>query len=62
MHCWMSMSKQCTWGRAPLKYILNHAITTYDIASFSGRSRLQILIAYSMQKRKGKAWEKESRA
>ena len=28
------------------------------IASFPGRSRLQFLIAYCMQKRRGKAWEK----
>ena len=32
------------------------------IASFPGRSRLQFLIAYCMQKRRGKAWEKESHA
>ena len=32
------------------------------IASFPGRSRLQFLIAYCVQKRRGKAWEKESRA
>ena len=32
------------------------------VASFPGRSRLQFLIAYCMQKRRGKAWEKESRA
>ena len=33
-----------------------------EIASFPGRSRFQFLIAYCMQKRRGKAWEKESRA
>ena len=37
-------------------------VTTVTIASFPGRFRLQFLIAYSMQKRRGKAWEKESRA
>ena len=30
------------------------------LASFPGRSCLQFLIAYCMQKRRGKAWEKES--
>ena len=32
------------------------------LASFPGRSHLQFLIAYCMQKWRGKAWEKESRA
>ena len=32
------------------------------VASFPGCSRLQFLIAYCMQKQRGKAWEKESRA
>ena len=31
-----------------------------SLASFPGRSCLQFLIACSMQKRRGKAWEKES--
>ena len=36
--------------------------TMLMLALFPGRSRLQFLIAYCMQKRRGKAWEKESRA
>ena len=34
----------------------------YVVASFPGRSHLQYLIAYSMQIRRGKAWEIWSRA
>ena len=33
-----------------------------EVASFPGRSHLQYLIAYSMQIRRGKAWEISSRA
>ena len=32
------------------------------VASFPGRSCLQFLIAYCMQKRRGKAWGEESHA
>jgi len=35
---------------------------SYTLASFPGRSHLQYLIAYSMQIRRGKAWEISSRA
>ena len=46
-----------------LRWILKGAKKRYaHIASFPGRSRLQFLITYCMQKRRGKAWEKESRA
>ena len=40
-----------------------HPFHPHDIlASFPGRSHLQYLIAYSMQIRRGKAWEISSRA
>ena len=42
--------------------ILDNSSHPLFVASFPGLSRLQFLIAYSMQKRRGKAWEKESRA
>ena len=54
-------------------FIINHAVgkrtvgdevnveNPYFLASFPGSSRLQFLIACSMQKQMGKAWEKESR-
>ena len=40
----------------------SYCTSTTVIASFPGRSRLQFLITCSMQKWRGKAWEKESLA
>ena len=40
---------------------LAHKITIV-VASFPGCSHLQFLITCSIQKRRGEAWEKESRA
>ena len=36
-------------------------VTSFLLASFPGCSRLQFLITCNMQKRRAKAWEKESR-
>ena len=62
-----NMSYMCTCVLAMLvaRNVCNsHKVnrTAEDLASFPGRSRLQFLIAYCIQKRRGKAWEKESRA
>ena len=42
-----------TW----LKYTIVNRLRVDVLASFPGRSHLQYLIAYSMQIRRGKAWE-----
>ena len=49
------LSHMCMCTHTPIHMHIQHA------ASFPGRSCLQFLIACTMQKRRGKVWEKESR-
>ena len=48
--------------KAACRLYNNNGVGDIKLSSFPGHSCLQFLIAYCMQKRRRKAWEKESRA